>query len=306
MTDSNSPSALPINIDHVRRQFERRGDMADAQFLYGEVARRMLERLSLTRLRPAVILDAGCGVGHQSQALIQRYPDARLISQDHSSLLLKQLQQRAGLSVLSKFVNRLRRKPSHDTLCADLAQTGLPAESVDLIWSNLAIHWHPRPHDVLREWGRIVRPGGLVFFSGWGPATALEVRQAVQKAGIRTQTLPLVDMHDLGDLMIQHGFADPVMDQETLRLTYETGEALLRDVRQLGGNPSSERRVGLPGKAWRQRLNHAIELGPRQDNRLTLTIELAYGHAWRAAVRKRAGETRISLDAIGNRTRRET
>jgi len=306
MTDSNSPSALPINSDHVRLQFERRGDMADAQFLYGEVARRMLDRLSLIRLRPAVILDAGCGVGHQSQALTQRYPDARLISQDHSQLLLKQLRQRAGLNSFSKFLKRLRHKPSHDTLCADLAQTGLDAESVDFIWSNLAIHWHSRPHDVLREWGRITRPGGLVFFSGWGPATALEVRQAVHKAGIRTQTLPLVDMHDLGDLMIQHGFADPVMDQETLRLTYETGDALLRDAWRLGGNPSPQRFAGLPGKAWRERLINAIELGPRQDGRLTLTIELAYGHAWRAAVRKRAGETHISLEAIGNRTRRET
>ena len=280
--------------------------MANAQFLYGEIARRMLDRLSLIRLRPNVILDAGCGVGYQSRALLERYPRARLISQDHSPLLLKQLERREGLNFFTRLLKRLRRKPSHDTLCADMAQTGLPAESVDLIWSNLAIHWHPRPHDVLREWGRIMRPGGLVFFSGWGPATAIELRQAVQKAGISTQTLPLVDMHDLGDLMIQHGFADPVMDQETLRLTYETPDALLRDAWQLGGNPNPQRFMGLPGKSWRQKLLQAIELGPRQEDRLTLTVEVAYGHAWRAAVRKRAGETHISLDAIGNRSRGNT
>jgi len=34
-------------------------------------------------------------------------------------------------------------------------------------------------------------------------------------------------MHDLGDLMVQQGFSDPVMDQETLTLTYDTQQRCL-------------------------------------------------------------------------------
>lgn len=304
MTVVSDPAALAINPNHVRRQFERRGQMLPAQFLYNEIAQRMADRLSLIRLAPTTILDAGSGVGHQTTRLQQRYPEARLISQDHSAELLAALRQRSKPGFLPTWIRRLRKRPGHEIVCADLAHTRLPPESVDLVWSNLAIHWHPRPHDVLGEWSRLLRPGGLALFSGWGPATGIELRQAIDRAGIQTQTLPLVDMHDLGDLMIERGFADPVMDQETLRLTYENPDALLRDAWQLGGNPNPHRPQGLVGRGWRERLKSAIEQGPRDGDRLTLTVEVAYGHAWRSAIRRQAGETRISVQAIGYRTPR--
>ena len=54
---------LPIVSADVPRQFARRGDLSDAQFLYGEVARRMLGRLQYIRVQPQAMLDAGCGAG---------------------------------------------------------------------------------------------------------------------------------------------------------------------------------------------------------------------------------------------------
>src|SRR5690606_27189673 len=117
---------------------------------------------------------------------------------------------------------------------------------------------------------------------------------------LRTATPTFVDMHDFGDLLVENGFSDPVMDQETLTLTYRSPERLLQDVRALGGNPASGRRQGLVGRDWLNRLHAALETQRNADGVIPLTIEVSYGHAWRAAARRSApGETRLSVSAIG-------
>ncbi len=307
MTTTSTPDRLPINPDHVLRQFNRRGDLSDAQFLYGEVARRMDERLRLVRLAPQHMLDAGCGAGAQIPLLHARYPDAHLIGQDHNAGLIKRAQQRARTIYphgWREWIRRLRGRPAPVSwLTCDLAHTSLSPESLDLVWSNLALHWHPAPHDVLQEWGRIIRPNGLVFFSCFGPGTMQELRQAIASANLATVTPGFVDMHDFGDLLIEKGFADPVMDQEVLTLTYATPEKLLHDVKNLGGNPALGRRASLTSRLWQQRLLEALEQQRQPDGRLHLTIEVAYGHAWRSATRRgQAGETRISVSAIQRRS----
>jgi len=285
------------------RQFNRRGDLSEAQFLYGEVARRMDERLKLVRLEPAQLLDAGCGAGAQIPLLHARYPNARFIGQDLNAGLLKRAQLRAHKIFphgWRAWIQRLRgQRAATAWILQDLAHTGLGPESLDLVWSNLALHWHPAPHEVLQEWGRIIRPNGLVFFSCFGPATLQELRQALSTAGLTTATPSFVDMHDFGDLLIEKGFADPVMDQEVLTLTYATPEKLLQDVKNLGGNPTLGRKATFTTRHWRQRLLDALEQQRRPDGLMHLTIEVAYGHAWRSATRRSpAGETRISVSAI--------
>jgi len=299
----STPNTLALNSDHVALQFNRRGDLSAAQFLYGEIARRMNERLRLVRLKPEQLLDAGCGAGQQISLLHTRYPSARYIGQDHSAPLLQHA-QRAAKKVWPwgwrPLLKKLSGKPAQaQWLETDLAHTGLAPESLDLVWSNLALHWHAAPHDVLQEWGRILRLNGLVFFSCFGPATLQEVRTAAQQAGLQTVTPSFVDMHDFGDLLIEKGFADPVMDQEVLTLTYGNPEKLMADVKALGGNPSIGRRAGLLGRDRYQRLLAALEAQRKADGLLHLTVEVAYGHAWRTGtLRTTAGETRVSVSAI--------
>lgn len=306
MSQPSTLPDLPINPHHVARQFARRGDLSEAQFLYGEIARRMMGRLGYIRLQPATILDAGCGAGDNLPLLRERDPQAAYIGLDHCEPLLAQARQRFAAPRLSALVGRLtgRGPAAPRFINADLAATGLAPESLDMVWSNLALHWHPAPHAALAEWRRILRVGGLAMFSCLGPGTLRELRQALADAGLDTATPGFVDMHDFGDLLVENGFADPVMDQETLTLTYATPEKLLEDVRALGGNPARARRAGLATPAWRARLCAALEAQRGTDGRIPLTIEVAYGHAWRAASHRAAGETRLSLSAIGGR--RET
>ncbi len=303
MTSPSTPARLPIDPKHVALQFARRGDLSDAQFLYAEIAQRMDQRLKLIRLQPAEILDAGCGAGQQLSLLHARYPNARYCGLDQCASLLTHAQRRAQTQWPRRVPNWALKLTGRTAparwIQADLAMTTLAPESLDLVWSNLSLHWHPAPHDVLQEWGRILRPNGLVFFSCFGPATLKELRLALEVANLRTRTPDFVDMHDFGDLLVEKGFSDPVMDQEVLNLTYETPEKLLADVKALGGNAAVGRTAGLVGKAWRTRLSAALESQRQPDGRIHLTVEVAYGHAWRSALRRTpSGETRISVSAI--------
>jgi malonyl-CoA O-methyltransferase len=77
-------------------------------------------------------------------------------------------------------------------------------------------------------------------------------------------------------------------------------DKLLEDIHILGGNPSQDRKRGLSGRKWRQRLLDALEAQRHDDGTIHLSLEVAYGHAWRSAVQRGAfGETRISVGSIG-------
>lgn len=295
----SQPPTLRVSSSHVSLQFARRSPLDGAQFLYGEIAQRMLQRLSYIRIAPTTVLDAGCGAGHALEPLRARYPDMSYTGLDLCEPLLQIARERYVAK--PSFWQKLRNKPTPpvDFIHADLANSGLPPEELDLVWSNMALHWHPEPHNALGEWRRILKPGALAMFSCLGPGSLAELRSALQRADLHTATPQFVDMHDFGDLLIQHGFADPVMDQEIITLTYRTAEKLLDDMRVLGGNPSLDRKPGLSGRQWRQRLLNALDTQRHKDGTIHLTLEVAYGHAWRSASRRLGpGETRISAASI--------
>jgi malonyl-CoA O-methyltransferase len=160
--------------------------------------------------------------------------------------------------------------------------------SLDLLWSNLALHWHPQPDRVFAEWRRVLRVDGLLMFSCFGPDTFIELRTAFAALDETPHTLPFVDMHDFGDQLVEAGFSTPVMDMERITVTYDNVAALLADVRALGGNPLATRRRGLIGRAAWQRMLDAFEAQRRPDGKLGLSFEVIYGHAFRPAPRTTA------------------
>ena len=87
MTQPTHPT-LPINTAHVAAQFARRGALSDAQFLYGEISQRMLERLAYIKINPTEILDAGCGTATALPGLSARFPQAAYTGLDHCARLL--------------------------------------------------------------------------------------------------------------------------------------------------------------------------------------------------------------------------
>ena len=294
----HSPQVLPINSAHVALQFTRRKDLSEARFILDEIALRMLERLQYIKMVPEQVVDAGCGPGLRYEGLHARYPKANYIGVDSCPSYIQVAQEQFQDFGLGAMWRKLGGKKGPQFILADMATTGLAPESVQLVWSNLALHWHPEPHRVIAEWRRLLQVGGLCMFSCFGPSSLIEVRTALAHAGIQTGTMPFVDMHDFGDILLEHGFMDPVMDQELITLTYKTPEKLLEDVYCLGGNPVAGRAPGLRGRGWYQRLLAGLEAGRGEDGLLRLTLEVAYGHAWRSASVQHSGETRISISSI--------
>jgi malonyl-CoA O-methyltransferase len=283
--------SAPIDLSLVRRLFADPGQVARADFLRREIASRMHERLGVVKTAPERVLDAGCGSGADLATLQQRFPAAQVLGLDAALPMLARASEALPPGgVLNRMLSRLLpAKSGIDLLCGDFGNMPLGPNSVDLIWSNLALLWHPYPDRVFREWRRVLRVDGLLMFSSFGPDTLIELRQAFAAAGMgQGRVLPFVDMHDFGDQLVEAGFSTPVMDMEKLTVTYDTVEALLADVRALGGNPLDTRSRGLDGRAGWQRIRAALEAGRRRDGKLGLTFEVIYGHAFRPVPRTTA------------------
>jgi malonyl-CoA O-methyltransferase len=260
-------SARSPGIDRraARRRFERSaGTYGKFSRLESEVGARMLERLDYVRLEPVRILDAGSGP--PGAALRRRYPRASVVALDFSLAMLA----RRGLG---KWFGR-----SALSVCADLQALPLADASVDLVWSNMALHWVGDPLAALREFRRVLSPRGLVMFSTLGPDSLKELRAG---AGVR-RVHDFIDMHDLGDMLLAAGLADPVMDMERLRLAYPDADTLLADLRGSGQTSArADRPRGLAGRAFAERLRRAIGARP------SASFEIVYGHAWQRPTQPR-------------------
>ncbi|MBI4293365.1 MAG: methyltransferase domain-containing protein [Betaproteobacteria bacterium] len=268
-----------IDIHAARRRFERAASTcSEASVLAREVERRMAERLDYIKHEPQRVLDAGQGVGDGLRVLRRRYPKAMLLGVDSALALARRAESRQ--TVLARAMAfAFAPRPHH--LCADMVQLPLANTSVGMVWSNLALAWVEEPLAVLREIHRVLEMGGLIMFSTYGPDTLKELKRAFAEADAKPHIHPFIDMHDLGDMLLAAGFADPVMDMEYITLTYAGVDALARDLRNSGQtNVALERSRGLMGRRTWQAMERAYERF-RRDGRLPATFEIVYGHAWK-------------------------
>jgi malonyl-CoA O-methyltransferase len=278
--------SAPIDAKRVRKLFADPARVVPSDFLRREVASRMFDRLSLVKVAPQRVLDAGCGSGADIAQLQKTYPAAQVLGLDAVPAMLEAA---GGTQAPRSFLSRLLpAKAGIDLVAGDFGQLPLGPNSLDLVWSNLALHWHPQPDRVFAEWRRVLRVDGLLMFSNFGPDTFSELRAAFAAMDETPHTLPFVDMHDFGDQLVEAGFTTPVMDMEKITVTYDTAEALLADVRAFGGNPLATRRRGLVGRAAWQRMLDALEGQRRSDGKLGLSFEVIYGHAFLPAPRTTA------------------
>jgi malonyl-CoA O-methyltransferase len=281
---ANAGMSAPIDLARVRRLFARPQAIAPSDFLRREIAGRMRERLGLVKIAPQRVLDAGCGAGADLALLEKDYPAAQVVGLDAAEAMAAVARpvSSAGRSLFNRL---LPAKAGIDVLAGDFGDLPFGSNSIDLVWSNLALHWHPQPDRVFAEWRRVLRVDGLLMFSSFGPDSLRELRAAFAEVDGGAHVLPFVDMHDFGDQLVEAGFSTPVMDMEVITVTYDTAQALLADVRALGGNPLATRGRGLMGRAAGDRLRTALERGRRTDGKLALTFEVIYGHAFRPAPR---------------------
>ena len=270
-----TPSQRPPTLDLLAvSRWQRTAPLA-SPWLHEEVASRMLDRLQWIKLQP----EAWAHWGALRGGLQAHEKLARLYQ--NSSCFVAEAQDARTQAAIKNIV-----KPWWSPRQWRAAPTRFeapPAASVDMLWANMALHESADPQALLAAWHQALKVNGFLMFSCLGPDTARELRAVYAQLGWPPAGHELTDMHDWGDMLVQTGFAEPVMDMERITLTYETPARLLQELAELGRNFHPARFPALRGRHWKAQLEQALAArltGP--DGRLSLTYEVIYGHALKA------------------------
>lgn len=288
MSLETSSAARPPSLDPVACARWAAWPHDASPWLHEEIARRMEDRLQWIRLQPKSWIDwAPVNGGLKAHALLrQRYPQARVA-------VIEPTPQRQALACAALGGNWLQR------LMKQGPRFDAPAESsADMLWANMALHTSADPQALLQQWHQLLAVDGFVMFSCLGPDTLKEVQTIYQMQGWAPPAHAYTDMHDWGDMLVQAGFAEPVMDMERITLTYADADSLLAECRLLGRNLHRERFAGLRGRQWLSQLKTVLlnMATPQQNGRLALTVEVIYGHALKPLPRlKVQSESTVSL-----------
>ena len=275
---NNSEENKPLDIAEIDRSamraaFEKAAISYDAvAVLQQEVADRLVERMDLMSMKPISILDAGSGTGFVSQLLATRYPKAKITALDLAFNMLKQAKGKRSF--------KQRWNKQFHYVHAEAENLPFADASVELVISGLTLQWCQDLPKVFKEFKRVLAPGGLLMFSSFGPDTLKELRQSWAEVDEQPHVNAFADMHDVGDALMQSGFADPVMDMEMLTVTYNDVKTVMRDLKQIGAhNVMQGRSHNITGKNKLHKMIRAYEQF-RVDGLLPVSHEIVYGHAW--------------------------
>ena len=278
-----------LDRNHIQRAFGRAAQSYAAHaVLQSEVASRLRERLDDIAFVPARIVDVGCGPGAESASLHARFPAAELIALDLALPMLreaKKMVKKRTEGIRSESKTSSPKLPADLIpsvpffLCADAQALPLADASIDLVHSNLMLQWCEDPGLALAEFQRVLRPGGIVLFSTFGPGTLHELRSAFASVDKTPHVSRFVDMHDIGDALLATGFRDPVLERDDFILTYADARTLMRELRAIGAtNADAQRQRSLTGKQHLQQVIAAYETF-RRDGALPATYEVVYAQA---------------------------
>ncbi|MCC9595539.1 MULTISPECIES: trans-aconitate 2-methyltransferase [unclassified Rubrivivax] len=272
----------------------RRLRAADAPpWLHGEVARRMADRLAVIRKQPAKVLDWWAATGASRGVLAAAYPAAEIVAVESEA---------APAPAAAPWWSPRRWGGARPLQV--LAEADVPPGGAELVWANMMLHGVADPRAAMARWHRALAVDGFLMFSTLGPGTLERLRSLYAAQGWPAPFAPFVDMHDLGDMLVEAGFADPVMDQEIVTLTWPDAAAAIAELRTLGGNVAVSRHAGLRTPRWRRRLEAALAADAAADGRPALAFEIVFGHAFRPPPRPRvAAQTAVPLDDLRSMVR---
>ncbi|MFN9727196.1 biotin synthase [Acidovorax sp.] len=280
------PTDRPPTIDPVAAARWHSAAPAASPWLHEEVGRRMQDRLQWIRQAPQSWCDwEAVRGGLQAHALVAaRYPKARSII--HEPVAARAQAARDALA--QPWWSRRRWSGASPEFC-------LPEPaSVQMLWANMALHTAADPQALIGQWHRALAVDGYLMFSCLGPDTLREIHRLYADLGWPAAGHAFTDMHDWGDMLVQAGFAEPVMDMERITLTFASPERLVQELRELGCNLHPGRHAALRGRRWREHFHAALSerlADPDHGGQLALTFEIIYGHAFKPAPRLRVGES---------------
>jgi len=279
----------------VAQAFDRASASYDAAAaLQMRVRNDLLARVAELKVAPLTILDLGAGTGHASRALKRRYPKSLVIAADIATGMLARAKQQ------SRWLRRFER------VRADAYALPFRDGSVDLVFSSLMLQWCDVLDVVFAEVARVLKPGGLLLFSTFGPGTLAELREAwsaSQAPGNHVNHF--FDPHALGSALMHAGLSEPVLDVDRVVIGYPDVLTLMRELKAIGAhNVTQGRARGLTGRKHLAAMTQAYET-QRRGGELPATYEVIHAICWgaeRTAESKGLpGEALISPSSIRRR-----
>jgi SAM-dependent methyltransferase len=271
-TTVQSVRASVFDRSALRRQRDRTAAHIDAyDFLIREVAERLLERLCDVRRSFPLALELGCHTGQLARALRDRTPIDRLIQTDLSP--------------------EMARRSDGLRLVVDEEALPFGAETFDLILSCFSLHWVNDLPGTLAQVRHALKPDGLLLAAMPGGTTLYELREALMRAeleldgGAGLRVSPFVDVRDAGSLLQRAGLAMPLVDVETITVTYDNPLKLMQELRGMGeANALTERERRPLRRATLLRAAEIYhELFADTRGRVPATFQILMLSAWKPA-----------------------
>jgi len=256
-----------LSSQDVARSFSQAAKTYDAAAFFQRIAgERLFERLDYFKLEPKHIVDLGCGTGVFTRELSARYSQAKVTGVDIAEGMIAWCKQQSQ---------------SEEYVCADAVSLPFEDNSVDLIFSNLSIQWVEDLEKLFVELNRVLKPEGLLLFTTLGPDTLKELKKSFAAVDQHHHVNDFIDMHHVGDAMLQAKMLDPVVDAEPVMISYDKATELMRDLKDIGAHNIDRRRnSGLMSPKKLRAVEKAYRQFALDDGQLPATYELVYGHAF--------------------------
>jgi len=256
----------------VAQAFDRASAGYDAAAALQErVRNELMERLAELKLAPLHILDLGAGTGHATRALKRLYPSSLAVAADIAPGML------ARAKTQSRWLRRFER------VRADAYSLPFRTGSFDLVFSSLMLQWCDDLDVVFAEIARVLKPGGVLLFSTFGPGTLAELREAWSASDAPGNHVNhFFDPHALGSALMHAGLSEPVLDVDRTVVGYPDVLTLMRELKAIGAhNVTAGRARGLTGRKRLAAMTLAYET-LRHGGKLPATYEVIHAICWGA------------------------
>jgi SAM-dependent methyltransferase len=194
--------------------------LGEVDFLIRAAAERLLERVRDVRRDFPLAVELGCHTG-QMAALLRGCPQiGRLLQADLS--------------------HEMVRRAHGPRLVADEEALPFGRSCLDLILSCFSLHWVNDLPGALAQIRYALKPDGLFLAAMPGGTTLAELRESLLRAelevggGAAPRVSPFVDVRAAGMLLQRAGFALPVVDVDTITVTYDHPLRLIAELRAMG------------------------------------------------------------------------